>query len=183
MEIYLIRHTKPLIEKAICYGQTNVEIDDVSYEVSIKSILSELPESIDAIYTSPLKRCSILAKYLNEHIYTHLILEYSDLLKEIDFGNWENNKWDDIDQVDLQIWMDDFVNQKPHGGENFMELHQRVKTFLDILTNQCFVSVVIVTHAGVIRSILSHVNQTLLKDAFSIKCEYGSVIKLKLSGS
>jgi len=183
MEIYLIRHTKPLIDKSICYGQTNVAIDDVSFNVSIQSILSQLPDTTDVIYASPLIRCSLLASYLSEYKYNHLNVVYSDLLKEVDFGKWENNKWDDIDQVDLQIWMNDFVNQKPYGGENFIELHQRVKNFLDILTNQSFISVVIVTHAGVIRSILSHVNQTLLKDAFSIKCEYGSVIKLKLSGS
>ena len=32
MEIYLIRHTKPKVGKGICYGQTDLEIDETSFE-------------------------------------------------------------------------------------------------------------------------------------------------------
>lgn len=180
MQIYLVRHTKPAIEKDVCYGQTDVPIDAGVFAPSAKNILSQLPEKVDAIYSSPLIRCSYLANYIREDKYTNKAIEYSDLLKEVNFGDWENKKWNDINQADLQVWMNDFVNEKPLGGESFIKLHLRTNYFIEYLLSQSYVSVVIVTHAGVISSINSHINQTLLLDAFSINCDYGSVSRLEV---
>jgi alpha-ribazole phosphatase len=180
MEVYLVRHTKPSIEKDFCYGQTDVPIDASFFEPSAKNILSQLPEKVDALYSSPLIRCNYLANYIEESKYPKITIEYSELLKEVNFGDWENKKWNDINQVDLHVWMNDFVNQKPPGGESFIKLHQRTKHFIEYLLSQSYVSVVIVTHAGVIRSIKSHIQQSLLNDAFSINCDYGSVTRLTL---
>ena len=44
MEIYLIRHTTPLIEKGICYGQTDLDITE-SFEEEVSMIHPHLPSS------------------------------------------------------------------------------------------------------------------------------------------
>lgn len=180
MEIYLIRHTKPSVDKDVCYGQTDLPIDEEVFKSFAENILSQLPEKVDSLYSSPLVRCSYLANYIKENKYINNVIEYNNLLKEVDFGDWENMKWNDINQDDLQVWMNDFVNQKPPGGESFIDLHQRTKIFIEYLLNHSFASVALVTHAGVIRSINCHVNQSLLIDAFSIKCDYGSVSRLEI---
>ena len=180
MEIYLVRHTKPLIEKDVCYGQTDVCVDDSLFENQAKNSLTELPQNIDAIFSSPLIRCSCLATYIKEHKYPDSAIEYSELLKEVHFGDWENKKWNNINQDDLQQWMNDFVKQKPPNGESFIHLHQRTKYFLDYLSKQSFSAIVIITHAGIIRSLTCHTQNIALKDAFSIKCEYASVTRFSI---
>ena len=105
-------------------------------------------------------------------------IEHSSLLKELHFGDWENKKWDEINHVDLQKWMNDFVNLSPHGGESYVALHHRTRQFLQLLKERNFGCVVLVTHAGVIRSIQSHIRHILLKDTFELNCDYGKVVKL-----
>jgi len=180
MEIYLIRHTKPLIDKDICYGQVDVPVEIYNFELAIMNIVSQLPKRIDAIYSSPLFRCSHLAKYLQQKKYRSLDIRYSNLLKEIDFGEWENKRWNDINQTHLNKWMTDFVNEPVRGGESFLQLHLRTREFIERIIDLSHSSVIIVTHAGVIRSVTSHIQQTELKDAFGINCEYGSVTKLEI---
>jgi alpha-ribazole phosphatase len=180
MEIYLVRHTKPAIDKDVCYGQTDVSIDTNEFEATASNIIPQLPEKIDAVYSSPLTRCSYLANYIKQNKYQNKSIKHSDLLKEVHFGDWESKKWNDINQTSLQEWMNDFVNQSPPGGESFLALHERTIQFVNLLQDANYSLVIIVTHAGVIRSIISHVQQTLLKDAFSIICDYGSVTKLNL---
>lgn len=178
MEIYLIRHTKPLIGKDVCYGQSDVPVDITAFEKQADEILKQLPPTINAIYSSPLIRCIFLAQYIQEKKYPAQTILYDEKLKEVNFGNWENKKWDDINQTDLQIWMNNFVNEQPSGGESFVQLHERTRIFLTILKNSNYTSMVIITHAGVIRSIATHILQVQLKDAFAISCEYGSVTRL-----
>lgn len=180
MEIHLVRHTKPAIDKDVCYGQTDVAIDASTFQVAAKNILTQLPATIDDIYSSPLIRCSYLANYIRENKYTKENIEYNDFLKEVNFGSWENKKWNDINQTDLQVWMNDFVNQSPPDGESFAALHHRTEQFLNLLKTKNYTSAIIVAHAGVIRSIISHRKQTLLKDAFTIPCDYGSVTRLTI---
>ncbi len=177
MEIYLVRHTRPLIGEGICYGQTDVDVDMESYEQTAIQILNILPEKAAVIYSSPLIRCSKLAQYMQKKKYPAVNIVYSHLLKEMDFGDWENKKWDDIHRQDLHKWMNDFVDTQVPGGESFIELHARTQVFLQEITHLNFPFLIIVTHAGVIRSILSHTRSTSLKDAFTIDCTYGSVIK------
>lgn len=90
------------IEKDVCYGQTDVPIDAGVFESSVKNTLSQLPEKVDAIYSSPLMRCSYLANYVKENKYSKNTIEFSELLKEVNFGDWENKKWNDINQTEWQ---------------------------------------------------------------------------------
>lgn len=180
MEIYLIRHTKPLIAKDVCYGQTDIPVDDTVFIQSTPAILNLLPNKVDVIYSSPLIRCSFLAKYLHQKKYPSLDITYSHLLKEIDFGEWENKRWNDINKIHLNTWMSDFVNEPVPGGESFLQLHQRTQQFVKNISNLSHTSIIMVTHAGVIRSITSHLQQTELKDSFTINCDYGSITKLEM---
>ncbi|ETN95947.1 alpha-ribazole phosphatase [Zhouia amylolytica] len=172
MEIYLIRHTTPKIEKGTCYGQADIDLDE-NYLTELKKIKDQLPKNYKSfkLYTSPLKRCSILAEDLMQPI----ILE--NRLKELNFGTWELKKWNDIENNELNPWMDDFVNVKVPNGESYIDLQRRSLEFLEELLSSKKNSIV-VSHAGVIRVILSHINQIPLEDSFKIKIDYGAVFKI-----
>ncbi|MBI1835846.1 MAG: alpha-ribazole phosphatase [Flavobacteriia bacterium] len=176
MEIYLIRHTKPEIEKGICYGQTDIPLAS-SFEDEIEEILKKysFPGDEFIVYSSPLLRCKLAAeKLFNSTIH------YDKRLMELNFGDWELQKWDDINKTDLNRWMGDFVNVSCPNGESYVNLYDRVLQFIQSLKNSDSTKkIAVVTHAGVIRAFLAVHNNTNLKDSFIYNVEYGEVMIVK----
>ena len=175
MEIYLIRHTTPDIEKGICYGQTNIGVTNTFYK-EVKIIKNQLPGNINyKIYSSPLIRCYKLAAELGNPIFI------DSRLKELNFGKWENTNWDTIPKKEIDPWMSNFVTEKPTNGESYIELEKRVVNFFKSLkdqSNQNY-NIIIVSHAGPIRAFLSHIQNINLKDSFNIKIDYGQLFKVQ----
>ena len=188
MEIYLVRHTTPDIEKGVCYGQADIDVTDSFFdEASI--IQNHLPKNITAVHSSPLQRCKKLAA----HLFPKHAIELHNDLKEINCGGWELKKWDDIPKPAIDPWMNDFVNVRIPGGESYVDLYERVTLrFTEIIRPQSIIlqkvlppgedlggATIIVAHGGVIRSILSHITATALVDSFNIfSLHYGCVIKI-----
>jgi alpha-ribazole phosphatase len=178
MEVYLVRHTETVCETGICYGQSDVGIRE-PYNVIFESIVEQLPQGA-ILYSSPLQRCVILAKYILENTKIDCIIEDSRLM-EMNFGDWELKRWDAIPQEDLNPWMEDFVNVSVPNGESFVDLNDRVLDFWDNkFTGENEKPVIIIAHAGVIRSFLCKINDLSLKDAFQNKVDYGDVIKIEI---
>ena len=101
-------------------------------------------------------------------------------LMELNFGNWEMRKWDDLPAGELDVWMKDFVNVSPPGGENFAMLYERAVQFFNEVKEQPFKRVAIITHAGIIRAFIAKILEIPLKNAFKIPVSYASVTKLRL---
>ncbi len=175
MEIYIIRHTKTKIAKGICYGQSNVDLAE-SFEEEMQSLLNKIPEKFDVIYSSPLERCKKLA----ESLRTEKIV-FDDSLKELNFGDWELKKWDEIDQAELNKWMNDFVNVTPPNGENYLGLFERVKHFWENnIVNNKNKKIAIVTHAGVIRSIMALILNLDLKNTFNLVIDNSKITRIDI---
>ncbi|WP_299120861.1 alpha-ribazole phosphatase [uncultured Tenacibaculum sp.] len=175
MEIILIRHTTPDIEKGVCYGQADIPVAK-TFGKEIQPILKEINsnDSDTLFFSSPLKRCKLLAKELSNTI------NFDDRLKELDFGDWELKKWNDINKEELDIWMNDFVNIPATNGESYLDLHTRTVNFLNEILLLNKERIVIVTHAGVIRSLSAYINKTPLDKSFDLKLNYGHIIKFTL---
>jgi alpha-ribazole phosphatase len=173
MEIYLIRHTTPAVDKGICYGWADLDVTN-TFEQEANLIKNHLPQTITTVYSSPLQRCSKLAQHLfySEHI------SYHHELKEINCGRWEMQAWDDIVKDEIDPWMNDFVNVIIPDGESYVHLFERVTAFFkDIQPANS--PIAIVAHGGVLRSILSFITNTPLQDSFGMfKINYGCVVKL-----
>ena len=176
MEIYLVRHTETNCEKGICYGQSDVGLAE-PFDSIFETILSQLPSEA-IVFSSPLKRCVILAKYIQDNIKT-ISYQEDKRLMEMNFGDWEMKNWNDILPEQLNPWMEDFVNVPASNGESFILLHKRTKAFLaDLVSKKINQPIVVVCHAGTIRSILCHHAELPLKDAFQNKADFGEVIKI-----
>jgi alpha-ribazole phosphatase len=175
MQVYLVRHTETICHKGICYGQSEVELKS-DYLVEFEKIKAQLPKEA-VVYSSPLKRCKLLAEYLS----SGQTINYDSRLQEMNFGTWEMQPWNAIPETELNPWMEDFVNVKVPSGESFTELYTRVVSFL----NDCSLqdqskATIIVAHAGVIRSILCHFTHLPLQDAFTNKVDFGAVITVQI---
>ncbi len=196
-EIYLIRHTTPLVAKGICYGQTDLDITD-SFHAEAAVIRQYLPENMGSVHSSPLQRCSRLAGHL---FPDHSVDLYNELM-EIHCGEWEMKGWDELPKEAVDPWMKDFVNVRIPGGESYLDLHERVTSCFNWIlgikvrpdtgiTAGTGVGmngpvgpggagpIAIVAHGGVIRSILSYITATPLIDSFKVfALHYGCVIRL-----
>ncbi len=177
MQVYLIRHTTPSVGKGICYGQSDIDLNETVFEEELKTIQSKLPKDIEQFYTSPLRRCEKLSKHLTQNFIP------DERLKELNFGEWENKSWNDIDQTELNKWMQDFVNIATPNGENYIVLYQRTKDFIDSILKTNYQKIAIITHAGNIRSFLSFVLSLPLENSFRIHLDYGAVVSIKLGKS
>lgn len=174
MEIYLIRHTPVNLDKEICYGNADVDLQP-GYAILFKDLKEKLAGiEFKYFYSSPLKRCTILANYLSgDHIIT------DSRLKELDFGDWEGKNWRDIEITkDFTKWKNDYYNLTTPDGESFKDLYNRCIDFYRDLSTIEHCTIAIVTHAGVIRSILSYELGLPIKNSFSLKIDYGSVSKI-----
>ena len=89
--ILFLRHPAPQIPAGFCYGQTDLEIAEPE-KLSVRS------SQFDLIFASPLQRCSKAADILFPE--RKIILD--ERLKELNFGEWENRKWDDLPKKDLE---------------------------------------------------------------------------------
>ncbi len=175
MEIYLIRHTTPLIDNGICYGQSDIDIAS-TWKEEFDTIKSKLPSAKEFnVISSPLKRCALLARSLSTNI------SFDDRLKELDFGDWELKAWSAISEEELNPWMKDFVNATVPNGESYTQLNTRIQDFMNILlTSKDNQNLYIVTHAGPMRIILSSLLNIDLKNSFKIKIDYGDVFHLRI---
>lgn len=175
MTIYLIRHTEVAITQKICYGQTDVGLAD-TFNKEAQKIKEQIAETqFDKVYSSPLSRC----KNLSEFLFDSEVV-YDDRLKELNFGDWELQEWDKIVHPKFKTWMDDFVNVPCPNGESFIELHGRVSSFLTELQKLEFEKLAIITHGGVIRSLLAHINNEDLTLAFKKNIEYGEIFEASI---
>lgn len=173
MEIYLIRHTTPAVEKGICYGQADLDVTE-TFEEEVSAIKPFLPASDLRVYSSPLQRCKKLA----DALFTASTINCHNDLMELNCGDWELLKWDDIPKPEIQPWMDDFVNVAVPNGESYVHLYERVINRFERIREQGE-SAVIVAHGGVLRSILSYITQTPLKESFDVfTLHYGCVVKI-----
>lgn len=176
MEIYLVRHTKVALSRDYCYGISDVELAE-SYQDDIQEVKNKLTGThFQGAYTSPLKRCRLLANELSEESIS------KDELLEMDFGDWELKKWDELDREVVDVWMNDFVNERPTNGENYMDFSMNSVFFFDSLVKEFHDEdkVLLTTHSGVIRAIICHVLNLSLAHSFNFEVDFGSISKIEV---
>jgi alpha-ribazole phosphatase len=177
MNIIAVRHTSVDVPAGFCYGQTDVNTS-LAFVTEKEQVIEKIvQEQFQVVYSSPLTRCRKLA----ESISRDLPVIYDSCLMELNFGKWEGLFWDEIcSKKESACWFSDWVNEPCPGGESYCQLLTRIRKFLWHLS--CLYSnetILIVTHGGVIRSMISLLSGIDPQKAFDISIDYGSVTKLK----
>jgi len=179
VKLNLIRHTSLQIASGVCYGQSDIDVA-ASFEQELALVKNTLADAqFDAIYSSPLQRCTRLASALNKG--DALV---DDRLKELYFGDWEMQAWDDIPREIFDVWAQDYANTPPPNGETFSQLQQRGLSFLEDMSRQHpSGNIAVVTHGGMIRALVAHVLDMPLKKLFRMTIDHGSVTQLEFGES
>ena len=174
MEITFIRHTRVAVPPFTCYGWTDVPLAD-TFEEEASVVRQKLEStSFDCVYTSPLTRARRLATYCG-----HADAIVDDRLREMNMGDWEMQRYDEIRDEALQRWFDDYMHQPTTGGESFPMLLHRVSSFIDELCRKPYHHVAVFTHGGVIVCAGLYAGLYEEKDAFSHQPEYGGMLTIQ----
>jgi alpha-ribazole phosphatase len=171
VQIFLIRHPRPLVEDGVCYGQLDVGIDDP--QPIAARLRSLLPGKVPVI-SSPLQRARRLAEVL------HPQPQLDARLMEISFGDWEGRRWDDIDCTLLDAWAADVLHFTPPSGESAAMLQARAVECAAALTGA---AMALVTHSGVMRALLGHWLKLPVGEWSQLKFEFGHATLIELENS
>lgn len=175
MDIFLIRHTTPAVTYGTCYGFADLDLAPTFPEEAGR-VQGILPDKDFAVYASPLQRCSKLATFLFGSTF-----QTDERLKEVNFGDWEMKTWEDIPETTRLNWMADYLHEPVPNGESYTQLYNRsIAAFRDIIASGQ--DTAIVTHGGVIRSILAYTTGTPIESSYDLRVEYGRVVHLHLNG-
>ena len=152
--IYLLRHGK-VEGKAALNGVSDVLVNP-ELQQQICDALVDQDIAVDAVTTSPLKRCSDLA-----HLYAERMsvpLSVAPEFQEMNFGEVDGIAFDELEDkwAMLDTFWQDPSNHKLNGAESLRSFHERVTQAWSQLLNNPSDNLLLVTHGGVIRMLLAH---------------------------
>lgn len=176
MRILFIRHTSVAVEKGICYGQTDVPLAD-SFPEEAEEVKEKLSNyKIDGAFTSPLSRCRRLAEYCG---FPDAMPD--ERLMEMNFGEWEMKRYDEISDPRLQLWYDDYLNVPATGGESAMMQRNRFKDFLRSLQYDDDKTIAVFTHGGILIHALVLLKGLSYSESYALDLGYGSVLEFDVT--
>lgn len=154
LKIIFIRHGKT-------YGNTlgryiGGRTDEPLCEEGIRLLKEKNYPEAEHVYVSPMKRCRETAEY----IYPETQQEVNELLKECDFGTFENKNYKELaGNPDYQAWIDSNGTLPFPEGESSETFQERccrgfVQCVEDAFSNG-YQQAAIVAHGGTIMSVLS----------------------------
>ena len=156
VKLYLIRHA-PVKHIKGFFPEYNS--DAIIKNNKLKMLAALIPNNC-IWYVSPLKRAIQTAKALSKFVtYSNVIIEKK--LIEQNFGDWSGKKISEVWEVLKKSKTKhnfSFISPdvSPPNGESFKEQSRRVGIWLENLNLLENKNIVIISHAGTIRSILLH---------------------------
>jgi alpha-ribazole phosphatase len=181
MDVYLVRHgvTRWNVEKRyLGHSDEPLIYQECNKLNPLKNELENIP--FNFCFSSDLKRCTETFHYLLPHERVCL----DSRLRELHFGDWEGLTYE-ILKTDLnyQEWLKDWEKKAPPNGESLLQLNNRINAFLaELFTLNEFTDkhnkVLIVTHGGVIRSIMQSFRLT--KMFWDLHVQHAKAFRLSL---
>ena len=175
MKITLVRHSEVI--KAY-QGKYNGHID-IPLSLKGKNDAKELAKKLkdiefDRVYCSDLLR----AKETLDELGLDLEPIYTDRLREKSWGEHEGKSFEEIEidgikYKNFEQWISAL------DGENMQEYIDRVREyFYETIFKQDAQNILIITHSGLIKTLLSITKNISLEEAFAINLPYSSFITL-----
>ena len=155
--IDLLRHGELEGDEDVFRGSTDDFLSDHGWQQMVKAI--ENKGDWDFVVTSPLQSCCEFADTIAQE--DAIDLEINQDLEEIDFGLWEGLSPKEIIKEDAELlnqWWQSATKITPPEGEDYHIFRARVLVSLKkIIDENKGKRVLIVTHSGVIRTMLTHI--------------------------
>ena len=156
--LWLVRHARPLIDTDRCYGRLDVAADAQATAEAAQTLRTALHAALPVdlrdvhLSYSPLQRCEQLAHDLKA-LEADFTINPDTRLLEMDFGNWEGLRWDDIGEAAVSTWAQNLASHAPGNGESLAQMLHRVNAALQEARCRPQPHQVWITHAGVARCV------------------------------
>ncbi len=174
--ITAIRHPRPAVSSAVCYGALDCALADPA-SAGASEILTRLGQpDATRVVCSPLRRAREIAVLLAEALSLPLTIE--PRLAEMSFGTWEGQAWDTIARAELDAWARDVTGYRPGGGECADDLMRRVGA-VRAETLARGDEQIWVTHAGPIRCLMALAQGRPLGDLLRCDVPFGALFRFE----
>jgi alpha-ribazole phosphatase len=176
-QFIFVRHAQTDMVGTFC-GRSEPELNDCGRRQLAYLIanLSEYP--IRRVYTSDLRRARQTAEAIAAYFHVEICSRKG--LREIDFGLWDGLSWQEIlsrDPVSARRWIDSYLEFTPPKGEAFAAFQHRVSEEIRFLIEEePGPYVVVVTHAGFMRVVLTNLCGMLEGEALERTKETANVL-------
>lgn len=155
LKVILIRHGKTLGNTQGRY--IGCKTDESLCIQEIEEIKKRQYPKVQHVYASPMKRCLETAAL----IYPNISINTMMLLKECDFGKFENKNYHELSGTkDYQQWIDSNGTLPFPKGEGMEEFRERCARGFEECILEAFLNhkkqIAIIAHGGTIMSILSY---------------------------
>lgn len=159
MNIYLLRHGQTEENrKGTYYGNLDVSLNEIGIGQGNKAKEFFNNITLDKVYISDKKRTLEMATLVLGQREIEIIQD--NRISETNFGDFEGKTYEEIQKLypkECMCWQNNWKEFVPPGGESYINLCKRVKSFMeDIKKNQCD-NVLICTHSGVIRAMFCYI--------------------------
>jgi broad specificity phosphatase PhoE len=178
VKITLVRHGEVDEKYHGCYNGHNDIGVSKNGELQAQELAKKLDAlKFDAVWCSDLRRAKETLKHslhVKEAIFT-------DRLREKSWGKHEGLKFDEIiahKEIEYREFLQ-WINAL--DGEPYKDYVRRIEEFfLEFLPSLQKENILVVTHAGVIRVLISIIKNIPLEEAFGIKVEHVSLTLLEI---
>ncbi len=179
--IHLVRHGQVEgFEEKRYNGQGDVLLTPEGWQQyrRLQELLKDAP--LEAVYSSDLSRCAEGAKLLAEPHGLSPVLRPD--LREINIGDWEGRTWEELKATVPDQWqarLDDIVNYRVPGGENLVDVADRVLPALqEIIARHRGGEVLVVAHGGINRLLLLSAIGAPLDKLFHVEQAFGCLNRI-----
>lgn len=181
----LLRHGEVKGGRAF-WGSTDVSLSAKGYvqmgaRIGLDALCAEnTPWQL--IVSSPLSRCRVFAEQVAEKLQVPLLI--NDKLQEIHFGEWEGLTAHQLSSQSperFQLYCDDPIMNTPPEGEAFLAFKKRVETGWSEITSLHLQPqrVLVISHGGVIRTLLAKALDCPDGSIFKISCPYACLSQVE----
>ena len=178
MHLYLVRHGETLSNRSKLYaGWSNDELTSTGRAQAEQAAKKFANKSIDAIYTSPLRRTVQTAEIIAHFLNMKPIPDKSFIEQRL--GLWEGLTEDEIARDFKKEW--EVWNKRPQelvldGRETLDQLLQRVLNGITRIKNDShYKSILIVTHVAIIRVLHLYLNNIDMNKYRTIPVSNGQI--------
>lgn len=164
----LLRHGE--VQGGACYrGSTDDPLTEYGWQQMRKAVAGR--DDWQLIVSSPLCRCLDFSKELSLEKQLPLMVEAG--FQEIHFGDWEGKTAEQIDSEALRRFYEQPLNYPPAKSESLLAFQNRIEaSWQKVLKNQQGKSILIITHAGVIRTLFCLLLKIPLEHSFAVQVDH-----------
>ena len=171
MKITLVRHGEVQEEYIGKYnGHNDIGLSRRGKEQMHSLAQALQDEDYDAVFSSDLRRAH---ESIEHFIFDEVT--YTKALREKSWGEYEGLGFEEITSQGL-IYENFLQWIKALGGEPISTYQERVNRFFQELCSCEYENVFVMTHAGVIRTLMGEYQGLTLEESFALKLPYGSVV-------